>query len=36
MFTLLIDLLAGSTYTVAGSGADGGTGEALLEIYEVP
>jgi hypothetical protein len=36
MFTLLINLRAGSTYTFAVSGADGGTGEALLEIHELP
>lgn len=33
---LLITLPAGTTYTVQVSGADGGTGEALIEIYEVP
>jgi hypothetical protein len=33
---LRITLPAGANYTVAVAGADGGTGEALLEIYEVP
>ncbi len=33
---VLPSLIAGSTYTVQVSGADGGIGEALLEIYEVP
>lgn len=32
---LLATLSAGSTYTAQVSGADGGTGEALVEIYEV-
>jgi hypothetical protein len=33
---LLVTLGAGSSYTVVLSGADGGTGEALLEVYELP
>jgi len=32
---LLVTLPAGASYTVQVSGADGGTGEALIEIYEV-
>lgn len=32
---LLVTLRAGQTYTVQVSGADGGTGEALVEVYEV-
>ncbi len=32
---LLTTLGAGSSYTVHVSGADGGTGEALIEVYEV-
>jgi hypothetical protein len=32
---LLLSLNAGATYTVQVSGADGGTGEALVEVYEV-
>jgi hypothetical protein len=32
---LLITLDAGATYTVQVSGADGGTGEAVVEVYEV-
>jgi hypothetical protein len=33
---LLASLRAGETYTVIVSGADGGTGEALIEIYALP
>jgi hypothetical protein len=32
---LLVTLPAGASYTVQVAGADGGTGEALVEIYEV-
>jgi hypothetical protein len=32
---LFIALNAGATYTVQVSGADGGTGEALIEVYEI-
>jgi sugar lactone lactonase YvrE len=32
---LLVNLAAGTSYTVQVAGADGGTGEALIEIYEV-
>jgi hypothetical protein len=32
----LLTTLAPGSYTVQVSGADGGTGEALVEIYEVP
>lgn len=32
---LLVSLKAGSSYTVIVSGADGGVGEALVEIYEL-
>lgn len=32
---LLVTLEAGATYTVQVAGADGGKGEALVEIYEV-
>jgi len=32
---LLVTLDAGSSYTVQVSGADGGTGEALIEVYEI-
>jgi hypothetical protein len=32
---LLVNLAAGASYTVQVSGADGGTGEALIEVYEV-
>jgi alpha-tubulin suppressor-like RCC1 family protein len=32
----VVTLNAGSTYSVQVSGADGGTGEALVEIYELP
>ena len=32
---LLVTLRAGMTYTVQVAGADGGTGEALVEVYEV-
>lgn len=31
---ILVSLLAGKSYTVQVSGADGGTGEALVEIYD--
>jgi hypothetical protein len=33
---LIVELSAGATYTVQVRGSDGGTGEALIEIYEVP
>lgn len=33
---IVLSLPAGASYTVQVSGADGGTGEALVEIYEVP
>jgi hypothetical protein len=33
---LILPLTAGRTYTVQLSGADGGTGEGLIELYEVP
>lgn len=33
---LLVTLNAGQTYTVQVSGADGGAGEGLVEVYEVP
>lgn len=33
---LLLSINAGTSYTVQVSGADGGTGEALIEVYEVP
>ncbi len=33
---MIIELDAGSTYTVQVKGADGGTGEALVEVYELP
>ncbi len=33
---LIIDLPASSSYTVQVSGASGGTGEALVEVYEIP
>lgn len=33
---LLITLNAGRTYTVQLAGADGGSGEGLIELYEVP
>ena len=33
---LTILLNAGTTYTAQVSGADGGTGEALIEVYELP
>ena len=33
---LAVFLRAGASYTVMVSGADGGTGEALVEIYELP
>jgi hypothetical protein len=33
---LMVTLNSGSTYTVQVTGADGGVGEALVEIYEVP
>jgi alpha-tubulin suppressor-like RCC1 family protein len=33
---LIATLTAGRTYTVQLSGADGGTGEGLIELYEVP
>ena len=33
---LLITLEAGASYTVQVKGADGGTGEAVVEVYEVP
>jgi hypothetical protein len=32
---LIVNLNAGTSYTVQISGADGGTGEALLEVYEL-
>ncbi len=32
---LLVTLNAGTSYTVQVAGADGGTGEALIEVYEV-
>ena len=32
---LLVDLAPGATYTVTASGADGGTGIALLEVYTI-
>lgn len=32
---LLVTLTAGASYTIQVSGADGGSGEALIEIYEV-
>jgi hypothetical protein len=32
---LVVTLNAGASYTVQVSGADGGTGEALIEVYEV-
>ena len=32
----LLTTLAPGSYTVQVKGADGGTGEALVEIYEVP
>lgn len=33
---LVVPLTAGETYTVVVRGADGGVGEALVELYEVP
>jgi hypothetical protein len=33
---LIASLKAGVSYTVVVSGADGGTGEALVEVYELP
>ena len=33
---LIVSLAAGATYTVQVRGADGGTGEALVELYELP
>lgn len=33
---IVVSLPAGASYTVQVSGTDGGTGEALVEIYEVP
>lgn len=33
---LLVTLDAGALYTVQVSGADGGTGEAMIEVYEIP
>ena len=33
---LAVTLNAGTTYTVQVTGADGGVGEALVEIYEAP
>jgi hypothetical protein len=32
---LLVILPAGGTYTIQVSGANNGTGEALIEVYEV-
>jgi hypothetical protein len=33
---LIVSLPAGATYTVQVKGADGGTGEGLIEVYELP
>lgn len=33
---LVVQLDAGATYTVQVRGSDGGTGEALIEVYELP
>jgi sugar lactone lactonase YvrE len=33
---LIVELSAGATYTVQVRGSDGGTGEALIEVYELP
>ena len=33
---LMVTLNAGSSYTAQVKGADGGTGEALVEVYELP
>lgn len=33
---IVVDLPAGTSYTAQVKGADGGTGEALVEVYEVP
>jgi hypothetical protein len=33
---LLVPLNAGASYTVQVSGADGGTGDGIVELYEVP
>ena len=33
---LIVTLPAGATYTVQVRGADGGTGEGLIEVYELP
>lgn len=33
---MIVPLASGHTYTVLARGADGGTGEALVEVYELP
>lgn len=33
---VIVELTAGSSYSIQVKGADGGTGEALVEVYEVP
>jgi hypothetical protein len=33
---MLVTLQAGASYTAQVSGADGGTGDGIVEIYEVP
>ena len=33
---VVLTLAAGKSYTVQVSGANGGVGEALVEVYEVP
>ena len=33
---MIVTLQAGTAYTVQCKGADGGTGQALIEVYELP
>jgi hypothetical protein len=33
---MIVTLSAGKSFTVLARGADGGTGEAIVEVYEVP